>query len=344
MVDFENVIYDYLNGFYNKRERELLETNKNFYSKNSDFDISITKNWENIENLYKALLLSNNVSNYHLKVSFTGSDLIEKIFNKHVDIENTFVISTTFEHPFVTDKLKEIKNTYLFNMYEIKHMILANLLDKLDKIKFKNILVYIPGIAKCTGEIIPQEFFSELKAQLNRFGVKCIFVLDDVHGMFLMRRNYEIFDYILYTCHSYISGFDMGMLFTKNECGFGYTNIKRALLYYNKLLIVLNKQEKLKKFNDLLSEYFTDIIDYENFSVYDNLAPHIFGMDIKNIKLKNTQINELRKKNICVSDTSNFISIELFDFVNKDAKEFIDSLNLCKQILIKAKLRKELSE
>jgi hypothetical protein len=40
-------------------------------------------------------------------------------------------------------------------------------------------------------------------------------MIDDVHGMFLIPRDYSIFDYILYTAHSLIPNYEMGFLISK---------------------------------------------------------------------------------------------------------------------------------
>lgn len=59
--------------------------------------------------------------------------------------------------------------------------------------------------------------------------------------MFITPRDYRIFDYVLYTAHSLVTEYDMGILISK-EHKFGKLALNWGEEYLKRLDIVLNKK------------------------------------------------------------------------------------------------------
>lgn len=334
MTNIEQIC-NYINSYYSEKEKSLLQENCLFGVDNfsTEYDIS----WPKIEELYKELLKFNGIYNYILKVAPSGSDLIKDIFKKYVN-SNTFIISTTFNYQTVIDEINKLDKKYLYNYSNVKTFNFNELKEQLDNTTYDNIFIYFSGINFATGQIIPQEFFIKLKEFLDNYQKSYKIMLDDVHGMFIIPRDYSIFDFILYTGHSYIDNFDMGILWSKEDNSIGYYNFNRALCYYSKIKIFLNNLNKIYYFSLLMTEYFSEeLADIEHFSLISNTSPHIFGLQIKDLNINQKYKNELQDVHIIVSNSSDFLSFRLTSYLYESPTVLINSLITCKKVLLNCK-------
>lgn len=215
-----------------------------------------------------------NLSNdYHITFSQRATDFINALFKKYVD-DNTLVIYSSCEHENVDKAVSKCKNTLEIFMDDIFTLSFDNYINKIKE--FKKIFVYIIGTQITTGMITPQSFFVKLKAILNKNNIDNIFVIDDVHGMFLTPRDYTLFDYIIYTAHSLIRNFDMGLLVSKKE-DFGIKALNWGNEYLEMLDIILKRKEKMRLFSQVMTNEFYEYVANGKFILNSLTTPHIFS-------------------------------------------------------------------
>lgn len=333
-------IAQFIDSLFTLEEKKLLQNDNNIYL--NSFTTDRGKDWNDITQSFKALLPYANLDNYQLYVDLSCSSFIKELFNKNVNDDSTFVISTTNEFSFTVNCLNRIKNKKLLSYEEIKTLNITPIIEKIKASKSSSVFIYMVGTIPSTGQIVPQMFFENLINELKNINIPYKIALDDVHGMFLIPRNYSIFDYILYTTHSYIPNFNMGMMWSKTEESFGLYNEKRALDFYNKLQIYLSKIDKIRLFQVFLTEYFSSELSTKYLDLFTNTALHFFALRIKDLSIKDECVEQLAKNCVWVDkpnkqygDISNFISFKLQDFMLEDSSYLLNSLKLCKLMLKK---------
>ena len=219
-----------------------------------------------------------NSENAHITVSPTASELIEKLFETFVN-DDTLIISTSVEHPSVVNARNKQKNIYNLHYYdEIKQLNLSKLKSSIKC--FKKVFVYIIGAQISTGEITTQVFFKKLKQTLDENNIESIFVLDDVHGMYIYPRDYSFFNFIIGTAHALIRPYDMGILIhndtlNKQEYKIGEKVYNWVYQYITKLDTILERKDKLFMLGQILNEYFAKYTDFQRYT--DNI-PNIYAI------------------------------------------------------------------
>jgi len=273
-----NFIKDWINSNqYTEEELKLMETERNIpgiLSSNDSYE-SLCKEW------IKYLPYSNLNSNTTITVDDCETNIIDKLFSLYVNDE-TLVISSNKEHPSVTNNLDKCKNKIILD-YEndILKLNYSKIINEISK--YKNVFVIIVGTHVSNGMITPQCFFVTLKEILKNVNHKI--VLDDAQGIFLVHRDYSIFDYILGTAHATIERYNMGICISNNnqEIGFRYGN---WLEEHIKRIDILSKRlYKLSEFRNMMTNYYYNrILHSANFSLYTNplVSPNIFSIIDKN--------------------------------------------------------------
>lgn len=270
---------------------KLIHTAEDILLKEADEDIfNVLRN-----EFFTYLPYSNMEKNkYHLYFEDCASTFIRNLFNQYID-DDVLVISSDCEHPTVKEELKKCKNCLILSQYlDIRQL-------NFDKIKkqiknYKKIFVYIIATRNDTGEIIPQVFFEKLRELLIKENKDFILILDDVQGMFLVPRDYSIFDYIIGTAHALCPEYDMGILFSKNTFR-GKHIYSWGRNYLDRLNIVLKRNNKFNIFKQILTEYFSKYHIYENLS-QELSVPYIFYLKIPNIKISENLSAKLGKINL----------------------------------------------
>lgn len=347
-INNESIIAQYIDTFYTQKERDFvnsdLEVGFSIEAFKKDFS---SKAWLDIEAKYKNLLPYTNLNDFHLEVADRGSYFIRKIFDKYVD-EDTFVIYSSFEHPNVLKEIEKVKHKKCLFYHEITSFDFETILDEFYKSNCNQVFVYVPGTSVCTGQIIPQRFYSNIKTACDKHNIKVKLMCDDVHGMFITPRNYSIFDFILYTCHSYIPGFDMGMLWSKESETLGFTNTDRAELYYSKLNLFLSKFDKVRLFPILLTEYFAEeLADSTHLDLYTNTTPHIFALKTKGLVFNQAYYDKCNEYRVELGETKayvNFIRMRIQEFVLKDSSFILNGLQIIKDAIKSFKKKAEMYE
>lgn len=228
------------------------------------------------------------------KISFFehATDAINKLFESYIDNE-TLVIVSNNEHENVIKNYKQCKNVYIL---DFDREIIPCKLDKLyiECSKYKKIFVYIIGTQVSNGIITPQLFFEELKNWLVLNNKDHKLIIDDVHGLFIVPRDYRIFDYIIYTCHALLTQFDMGILIAKQSLNVvGYHYFNWGMSYLEALKIVFKHPLKFYNFKYIMNQYFEKEIASNKLILNKNTVPHIFAPEIKGLNLNKSEFDEI---------------------------------------------------
>ena len=286
-----------------------------------------------------------NISNKDRYITFndSGTSFIKDIFDYEVD-DNTLVISTLYEHGSVKDQLSHCKNVlYLDFEKDIRAQNITKILEEAKK--YKKVFVYIIGTQICTGEITPQNFFESLKEALVKENINHKILIDDVHGMFVVPRDYSFFDYILYTAHSMVRNYEMGLLISR-EKRFGIEAYNWGKDYLPRLDLILNRKDKMLYFNLAFYQYFSEVLSNKYFSTYVNTVDHIFAIKTQDLYFTENMFSNLDKYDIRLSEHNmfeNFIEIRFQEFITHTYEEIEEGLNLLdkyiKQSIIMSTMR-----
>ena len=207
-----------------------------------------------------------------------ATDSIKILFNTFCD-EDTLIVISNNEHNNVRELVSKQKHVYELNF--LKEIVNQNF-NRFEKVikNYKKVFFYCIGTQISNGIITPQNSFIKIKQILINNNVDHVFILDDVHGMFIIPRDYSIFDYIIYTCHALVPGFDLGMCIRKNTVKNlnGFKNYIQLKNYKDILNMILNRKEKFYQFKYIMSQYFNDLFSKNIFKQSEFLtAPHIFA-------------------------------------------------------------------
>ena len=249
-----------------------------------------------INTFFNKLYYSNiNSNNYTLDVAPCATDFIKALFNKYVD-DDTLVIYSRDEHESVKDCVSLCKNTLeLIYEYDIKNIQLDKIIKEAQK--YKKVFVYFIGTNISNGRITSQLFFNRLKESLVNNNIDHIFILDDVHGMFIVPRDYRIFDYVIGTAHALVKRYDMGILIHKKDIeGFGEHVSNWLCDYFQALDIILKRREKLQLFQNVMQEYFAEQLAFDDYTLVTPSAPHIFAIKNTQVQFTESMYKLLKKK------------------------------------------------
>lgn len=287
-----------INWWLKKDPLTKVEQIKLNYTRPTEIKLNTTR-YVNIINKYFDLMPFCNISSvtHKIVVANKATDFINRLFDKHVDNE-TLVICSNNEHDNVVKRQLLCKNLLILNHEkDILKLRVDNVVQQAKQ--YKKVFLYIIGTQISQGEITPQHFFNSLKQAFIKNNIEHIFVLDDVHGMFIVPRDYSVFDYVLYTCHALIKGFDAGFLICKKTTeSLGDEGYNWLENYYEALSVILKRQEKLRMFKEVLSEYFSKYLNHNDFFIErHNSAPHIFALSMKKPNFLNKEFfNKLKKE------------------------------------------------
>ena len=243
-----------------------------------------------VEEYINRMPYSNITTNSHtITFADSGSEFINNIFNNNVD-DDTLIIFSDAEHPSVLNKTKEYSHTLQLHYNDDILGLNFNKIINESK-KYKKVFLYIIGTQISNGIITPQIFFTKLKEMFNKHNIEHTFVLDDVHGMFFVPRDYSIFDYILYTCHALINKYDMGILISKDGL-LGEKIYNQGKQYLDMLDVILKRKDKVLMFYNVMMEYFRPLLATKDYELIDTNSRHLFSLKTNNL-LFNEKIHDI---------------------------------------------------
>ena len=277
-------------SLFTEKEYEFINTT------NPTEKIIDPKKYIEFENEYFNLLPFSNISSetYNVRLADCATTLIKQLFSHYVN-DNTLIICSDLEHANVKEIISHYKqnNIYYINYQNIQ----TNFLLLLDKIKdYQNIFVYCIGTTISNGIIAPQHVFQKLKGYFIENNKQYKMVLDDIQGMFLVPRDYSVFDYIINTGHSLITNYNAGMVIYKKELWCPGEEIYNwGEGYIERVKLLLTKFNKINIFNLVCKQYFEYLLKDNRFSFPNNTCNHIFSIQTRDLKF-NKSMRDLMDK------------------------------------------------
>lgn len=226
----------------------------------------------------------NSLDDFHLYLGKTATELIDTLFDAYVD-KDTLVITSVVEHEAVEKNLDRLNlrgasnHISMHYVNGIRTLNLSQVKFALMQHKYKRVFAYIIGTQITTGEVTPQKFYDKLRKYCESQGLETIIVIDDVHGLYFVPRDYSNFDYIIGTAHALVRRFDMGMVWSKRE-GFGCQNENWIRQYRDRLVPLLQRRDKLAQFSNVMKEEFIEYLGLPMIEYISDSVPHIFSIKV----------------------------------------------------------------
>lgn len=237
-----------------------------------------------VADLESVIPLGNTLNNHQLYIEESATGFIDYLFDKYID-DNTLLITSVVEHDAVKAATKRLGRetsdhviVHYFNGINVLNI--SQVKEALMKKKYTKAFVYIIGTQITTGEQTPQKFYEKLKDYLNSQGIESTFVIDDVHGLFLVPRDYSLFDYVISTAHALIRRWDMGLMWSKTDEEYGKKYYNWLETYTELVKQMLQLQVKLSHFSYVMKEEFVEYINKPYIELIPDSAPHIFSLKI----------------------------------------------------------------
>ena len=224
--------------------------------------------------------VGNECKDKHFHFTKSCTDAIDAIFKPYIDDENSLVITTSLEHESVIKNLKKCKNvvtldagiTTLHNS-----LIIPEIVKQAGNKLYSKILIYVVGTYVGFGNIHSNYLVEKIQQRARIMSDNVCTVLDDCQGMFLVPRDYSIYDYVLCTSHA-LTRLDSGIVFSEKD-DIGTKALEPATLLTQRLEPVIKRREKLLMFKNVMSQYFdTYRHQFEQIEL-SNSAPYIFSVD-----------------------------------------------------------------
>lgn len=313
-----------LNPLNYKEELALLSTRNDEYTGN---ETDLPSN----EEFFNRLPMCNLSKPYSVRVDKCATTLIQGLFDTYID-DDTLVIYTENEHYKIKEILNTFKNRLVLSYDDILKLNMSKIASSLSK--FKKVFVYIIGTQLSSGEITPQYFFIKLKELLNTYKCHYKLVLDDVHGMYFVPRNYSLFDYIIGTTHALIPTYHMGILIGKENMNkFGKNGYHWINDYFKALDVLLSRKEKIYQFNYVLEQSLADILAKGKCHLLTQKAPHLFAIKTDQINFNQEFKNEMDEYGIRLEGVNNelkYILLRVSQFIINphNLKEGIETLKI----------------
>lgn len=318
--------------FNNYHEKELFLANSpcDYIYKNIE-----QSEWFKIEQAYKKLLPYGNLDNFNIEINKNASTIINQLFNEYVD-DNTLVVSLS-EHTTLMNNIDKIKPE---NCIKLDYKIIENFNIDLIIQQYKNnnnhsIFVYGAGIIQ--SKIVSNSFYLALKDRLVKENIKHYIALDDIHGMFIIPRDYSIFDSVIFTCHAILPNYSIGVFLSKQPENFGFRdNVLEQFIGIVKH-IVIPKLNKFFLFNFMVEQYLSEELKEQSIFYKPKNAPwHTFCVSIdrdlyEKIVVKYKQ--ELAKYSIGFYD--NILTIRLNFILELDYETRMEGFKKLKEVLQK---------
>ena len=261
-----------------EKEKELITV-----SQKLNTEILITPSNNIKQNLFKYIPFSETITNYTLSFNDRATTFINELFDLYVD-NNTLIIMSDCEHNNVKEKAKQFKNILEVKDFKLNYEVIK---------QYKRVFVYFIGTQISSGIITPQSFFIELKDFLDQNQIKYTFILDAVQEMFLLPRDYSLFDYIIGTAHSLIVNFDLGILLSKENSKLG-RNYNKEKYLVDLLEIFTSRKYKMQILKYLLKEHYYKYIQ-TTFEEIPNGIYNIFSLRI-NKKIFTQEMRDILSK------------------------------------------------
>lgn len=325
------MLKQYFNSFFDNEAQRII-----FNSICSDnYQNNEISEWLSVENRFKKTLpYSDGLDSFYIELNKSASIFIKELFFKYVDI-TTFVIGAA-EHTTIRSCMDNIQNKLYLDWNIIKKYDIDTIINQFKQSNCKKIFIYGTGILN--SQVVPQSFYIKLKERLSEENIEHVIVLDDVQGMFVVPRDYSIFDNVIFTCHALVPNFDLGILLSKTHEALGYTDAKKLNMFLDLLDLLFKRKDKLLLFNFMLKQYLAEeLMETELFYIPEYSTLNVFSVILKNEKMKNILIkykDSLSEESIIeIEDVS--ITVRASFMLRFNTEQILEELKKLKEILQK---------
>ena len=116
----------------------------------------------------------------------------------------------------------------------------------------------------------------QLQNILSESNKQFVTVLDAVQELFLLPRDYSIYDYVVGTSHALIPNYDMGMLFGKEELSYKAGNWLKD--FNDCMEILLRNRDKLYQLNVVMRQHFAKYTCFDKDLIDSSRAPYVYNL------------------------------------------------------------------
>ncbi len=250
-----------------------------------------------------------------------ATNLIETLFD-HYDNEKTLLAISNAEHinvQNVAHKHNRFNNLVIVDHEnEIVPYNTTKLLKQFEKGNYNTLFFYCIGTQLSTGIITRNYFFEKLREEFNKkFPNKnLVIALDDVQGMYLVPRDYSIFDYVINTGHSVVPPIDLGICFYRKDHKEVFSSsqleMDRELSFYCSRLSEVLKPYRFggfQTFRMVMMNVFEKVLDDPKTKLYNRTSNHIFAIRIKDLKFNKPILDYMDSCRIHVENNGSHIGL-----------------------------------
>lgn len=276
-IDFSFIQNWYEANKFSEEELKLLKTVSDFSLSCDDvsedtFENDIVKP---LLNLHPQGIITSD--DYTVRFDTRATDFI-RMMSEYFDDDDTLFVTSNNEHINAQTLFKDIKNLHIIDADTVIHNFdTFSLIEKCKQ--YKRVFFYIIGTEISRGKIVPNTWFKHIRNALS--GHDLVICLDDVQGMFVIPRDYSLFDYIIGTAHSLIPSYDMGICIQRKDSHiFGKQLYHTAKEYLKILPILLTRLNALYSFTTVMQQAFSLYLAQPEGRLFYDSAPHIFSIVI----------------------------------------------------------------
>ena len=332
----DKCFYNYFKSFFTDEEKLAFMSELNYNGKDYDYQNSSNEEWLESERAFKSLLPYGNLEDFHIEIHKNATSFIDQIYQKYID-EDTFVISI-LEHESIKNNVKKIENNLLILTYNmIENFDINTIIQKYKNSHCNKMFLYVAGIVE--SNVVPQEYYNQLKERLITENITHTFILDDVQGMFIVPRDYSIFDKVIFTCHSLIPHYNSGILLSKIDENMGFKDSKPLNKFLELLKpIILDKKDKVYLFKFMIEQYLAaELVHTKLFYVPTKVSWNMFFLCIRNERLINTFVNKYKDElsNYWIDFYGNTFMIKANFILQVEPEKIVEGFEKLKKLLQK---------
>lgn len=344
----EEKIVNFIKSYFSPKELEVIKQAPiNNGDNDTNDEAAYLKASSTYFNLFKL-----DPNKWNIQTDESASALIDKLLNTYCT--NGTMLCKTRENygKIIYDLMDNNKGVYIYTFHgaynEQDHLQrsyntwIQDIIDNFYKSESKKLFLLIPRMIPGFGYILKQEFFVLLKRALEIHNIEYTFILDDCQASFYLDQpiDYELFDGFLVSSHLFFPGLSGAILFMKNKNGkqIAHKDLKFLEEFAPKLEILYANKDKAHQFNDLLSEYFSDLDCNSMKACNSDLFPkHQFIIhcnDIKPVsKYCKTLFGDYMIRMFEPDVDKRWMRIRFDEALIQNPNNFVKGLKLCKKYL-----------
>lgn len=331
----KSTVQQYFDSFFDHNEKDLFMSELNYDGKFYNYVNSEPDEWKKAETLFKSLLPYGHLDDFYMEINKNATSFIDQLFSRYID-DDTFTLSI-LEHESIINNVNKLDKKMILTWNIVKSLDFKSIINTYQNSGCHKLFIYCSGIIE--SNIIPQEFYIELKKHLVEHNIQHTFIFDDVQSMFVVPRDYRMFDCVLFTCHSLVPHYNSGILFSKKDEQMGFRDAKPLCNFIDILKpTFIDKKENIYLFRFMIEQFLAkELFRTDVFYLPPCVSWNMFFLVIIKAKLVNNVINQYKDQlvNFKIDFYDNTVMIKLNFILQKQPQEIIHGLECFKKMLQK---------